>query len=759
MTNILNLLEEDSKHRYIGVTEDLFTLHDLSPESSWDYSLPTLVSTSDYSKIKIERNNDQFKKSFYNNIPYLNTIDLSNMLIAGGSIRSVLLNSRINDVDIFLYGLKTPTEAKSRIEKFILDLHIHLSKLKNGHYVKSKLDELNAKMEGVKTKSETNTMMREFNEKHKDKYDPKINDNISIFSNGNTVTLFVNNIKMQIVLRLYNSVSEILHGFDLGSSAVGFDGSNVYFTSLSKFCFENMVNIIDCTRRSTTYENRLIKYFNVGFNIIVPNLDIKKLKCNYHKYNLMEVCEMPYLVFSYSEINGKSIKVNDFHKHNGNDVVTDYDFYGNLYNDQSGNEGPLKYMLWRYNLTELINGKNRFVIKIDLNDELSVIESKNLDKNSWTLDFSKQFIDLGFVEWCYNDMLKKLSSDKIPLALLKKYFNIDSVNNIVSNIYLKELGIVELNARLSNLVNDQKTKIRNDLINLKINHTLNWIVENPTTQLTSSVNPIIADPKLWYGDFYLNTTDLMLSLSDNIVISSVTQHKQHKKTKVIVQKSESFSDTDSEDEADKPNNHTESEDEEPEPSNNTESEDETNKSNDHTESENDNNVTKLTNSVDSTSLTNSNDCNNSLESVKSSATTKSTESIESTKSVDLVEHTQTTHSNKKKNEFIRIMVFDDGTMEEVGSLYCDTSLKAAYKAINIIVKEYELDNDTEVQFGIKDVSTDDTIWYTGSVQTLDNPITLNQNGKNITYKYKSTVKICDVPDCLKQKKGKKRQNK
>ena len=113
-------------------------------------------------------------------------------------------------------------------------------------------------------------------------------------------------IKVQIILRLYSSISEILHGFDIGSSAVGFDGTNVHFTSLSKYSYENMVNIYDGTRRSTTYEYRLAKYFNHGFDIIMPNLDITKITDN--KVNLT------YLPFTCESIDGNKIVLDRFLK-------------------------------------------------------------------------------------------------------------------------------------------------------------------------------------------------------------------------------------------------------------------------------------------------------------------------------------------------------------------------------------------------------------------------------------------------------------
>ena len=113
--------------------------------------------------------------------------------------------------------------------------------------------------------------------------------------------------------RLYKTASEILHGFDLGSSAVGYDGDNIYFTTLGKFCHEFSCNIIDTTRRSTTYEQRLAKYFNRGFNIVLPKFDITKLRTIYFKYDKSEICELPYFTFGYDAIIGNKITVDDFY--------------------------------------------------------------------------------------------------------------------------------------------------------------------------------------------------------------------------------------------------------------------------------------------------------------------------------------------------------------------------------------------------------------------------------------------------------------
>lgn len=78
---------------------------------------------------------------------------------------------------------------------------------------------------------------------------------------------------MQIVLRLYKSVSEILTGFDVDCSCTAFDGSQVWASPRALASFVTQSNTIDLTRRSPSYENRLAKYSHRGFEVFWPNLD------------------------------------------------------------------------------------------------------------------------------------------------------------------------------------------------------------------------------------------------------------------------------------------------------------------------------------------------------------------------------------------------------------------------------------------------------------------------------------------------------
>lgn len=81
----------------------------------------------------------------------------------------------------------------------------------------------------------------------------------------------------QIVLRLYQSASEILTGFDIDAAGAAYDGSQVYVTLRALASFITQVNHIDLTRRSPSYENRLSKYSHRNFEIDWPHLDRSRI--------------------------------------------------------------------------------------------------------------------------------------------------------------------------------------------------------------------------------------------------------------------------------------------------------------------------------------------------------------------------------------------------------------------------------------------------------------------------------------------------
>ncbi|KKK26957.1 hypothetical protein ARAM_004358 [Aspergillus rambellii] len=78
---------------------------------------------------------------------------------------------------------------------------------------------------------------------------------------------------VQIVLRLYKSISEVLTGFDVDCACAAYDGRQVYLAPRAVSAYITQANQIDLSRRSPSYENRLSKYSHRGFEVFWPDLD------------------------------------------------------------------------------------------------------------------------------------------------------------------------------------------------------------------------------------------------------------------------------------------------------------------------------------------------------------------------------------------------------------------------------------------------------------------------------------------------------
>ncbi|KAG0652383.1 Ankyrin-3 [Hyphodiscus hymeniophilus] len=78
---------------------------------------------------------------------------------------------------------------------------------------------------------------------------------------------------VQIVLRLYDSISQIITGFDVDCACAAYDGQQVYAAPRAVAAFVTQCNTIDLSRRSPSYENRLSKYSHRGFEVHWPLLE------------------------------------------------------------------------------------------------------------------------------------------------------------------------------------------------------------------------------------------------------------------------------------------------------------------------------------------------------------------------------------------------------------------------------------------------------------------------------------------------------
>ncbi|KDR77448.1 hypothetical protein GALMADRAFT_33196, partial [Galerina marginata CBS 339.88] len=82
---------------------------------------------------------------------------------------------------------------------------------------------------------------------------------------------------IQIVLRLYLSPAEILAGFDVDSACFAFDGDRVWTNPRALAACIRQCNTVDLTRRSPSYEVRLAKYAERGYEVYLPSLSRQRI--------------------------------------------------------------------------------------------------------------------------------------------------------------------------------------------------------------------------------------------------------------------------------------------------------------------------------------------------------------------------------------------------------------------------------------------------------------------------------------------------
>lgn len=76
--------------------------------------------------------------------------------------------------------------------------------------------------------------------------------------------------EVQFVHRAYHSPAEVLHGFDLPSCAVGWDGQTTWLAPRAFVALNTRRNWVDPSRQSTSFEHRLVKKAQIGIKPLIP---------------------------------------------------------------------------------------------------------------------------------------------------------------------------------------------------------------------------------------------------------------------------------------------------------------------------------------------------------------------------------------------------------------------------------------------------------------------------------------------------------
>jgi hypothetical protein len=360
--------------------------------------------------------------------------------------------------------------------------------------------------------------------------DKKINDIIQIILNHNfniklflvkgVMTLQLCNNKnsilneklcIQIILRDYHSISEILHSFDISCCAIAWDGKKTYLTKLAEWSILTNVNIVIPEYRSKTYELRLIKYFNdKHFGLLLPHINLTTLKT---------LC-LPNISFNIYHIDG-NMAIADAYipkpdlldmSYLSDDEECDYDKITNNY----------MIDLFEYKFPSTAFKKNCYLIMKNkkyfekivflykknticnfMQSTISDIVSLELYKK-WTQTYIKKNIIIYedeyklnkfFIKEILEENYEKFAKDNdienviLQLAILNEKILIKKSPNISGKLYILNKLINKLAEYIYSLYNGDEV--------------LNFNIQlNRDIPLTGSLHPSRQTPQEWYGEHY-----------------------------------------------------------------------------------------------------------------------------------------------------------------------------------------------------------------------------------------------------------------
>lgn len=80
----------------------------------------------------------------------------------------------------------------------------------------------------------------------------------------------VETLRVEIILRAYDCLSRLLHGFDIAAASVAYDGERTYLTKMSAWSHAHRGIFIIPECSSPSYCHRLQKYHGRGFALVIP---------------------------------------------------------------------------------------------------------------------------------------------------------------------------------------------------------------------------------------------------------------------------------------------------------------------------------------------------------------------------------------------------------------------------------------------------------------------------------------------------------
>lgn len=336
--------------------------------------------------------------------------------------------------------------------------------------------------------------------------------------------------KYQLIHRIYPNIAAILGGFDIGACMVAYDGEKLYTTPLGSWSIKNRAIIVDLKRRSTSFEYRLRKYFHYGFTIIFPGLlaeTVKTLILDPCNKGVELLAKLNQLIEEYDyRFNGDLNKYLRKRGKENDPIYRDMQIQHNILPFLYLTDGNNRYR--QNNETCYFSNNEIFITTVPYNREQ--IEDRYIKKisdydhgdfhpkrlpyiNATRLrlgnlsavtsiievndKFHQQLID------DINDPDLKFGEDMIEhsrlIAEREGFYDLSRVFGKLTPEFINS-GYQNFDKYCEQMINDTKENYQicyNNLVGIK------WLTQDPGRQWTASINPIIEDPRTWYGKHYI----------------------------------------------------------------------------------------------------------------------------------------------------------------------------------------------------------------------------------------------------------------
>ena len=133
--------------------------------------------------------------------------------------------------------------------------------------------------------------------------------------------------KVQVILRAYTSLTEVITGFDIDAACVAFYKGKTYVTERGEYAIKNKLNTVNLDLSSTSYEYRLLKYVQKGFSIQLPKqVTPKTMEVAYsdlRTFRMIFSNNLGWLVWNYIKIHAKNMS-----RISRDEVPSDYSYNG-----------------------------------------------------------------------------------------------------------------------------------------------------------------------------------------------------------------------------------------------------------------------------------------------------------------------------------------------------------------------------------------------------------------------------------------------